>query len=106
MVEYMYVSYQILCWWIQCVSALQVFNKSLLVCPSSASVYVNQTTVHCQCHYPIHREYIKLVKREVAFAHSLPLNIVIIVVGWIYFAAWSISFYPQVHTYTHTCVYT
>ena len=39
MVEYMYmyVSYQILCWWIQCVSALQVFNKSLLVCLSSAS---------------------------------------------------------------------
>ena len=38
-----------------------------------------------------------LVKREVSFAHSLPLNIVIIVVGWIYFAAWTVSFYPQVH---------
>ena len=37
-----------------------------------------------------------LVKREVSFAHNLPLNIVIIVVGWIYFAAWTVSFYPQV----------
>ncbi|XP_071799808.1 cystinosin-like isoform X2 [Asterias amurensis] len=27
---------------------------------------------------------------------SLALNVVIIVVGWIYFAAWTVSFYPQV----------
>lgn len=28
---------------------------------------------------------------------SQPLNIVSEVIGWIYFAAWSISFYPQVY---------
>lgn len=36
------------------------------------------------------------VQPEVAIVHSLPLNIVIIVVGWIYFVAWSVSFYPQI----------
>lgn len=45
---------------------------------------------------PFSQEYMKLVKREVSFAHSLPLNIVIIVVGWIYFVAWTVSFYPQI----------
>ncbi|XP_022100200.1 cystinosin-like [Acanthaster planci] len=33
---------------------------------------------------------------SVQVVHSLPLNVVIIIVGWIYFAAWTISFYPQV----------
>ena len=42
------------------------------------------------------REYLKLVQREVAFVHSLPLNVIVEIVGWIYFLAWSISFYPQV----------
>ena len=37
------------------------------------------------------------MKREVAFVHSLPLNVIIDVVGWIYFFAWSISSYPQVY---------
>ena len=46
-----------------------------------------------------------LVKREVSFAHSLPLNIVIIVVGWIYFAAWTVSFYPQVPKTGHSCIH-
>lgn len=44
----------------------------------------------------------EFVKREVVFVHSLPLNVVIDVVGWIYFLAWSISFYPQVRLW-HTC---
>ncbi len=46
-----------------------------------------------------------LVKREVSFARSLPLNIVIIVVGWIYFAAWTVSFYPQVQNAGHFCIH-
>lgn len=33
---------------------------------------------------------------EVTVVHSDALNIVIIIVGWIYFCAWSVSFYPQV----------
>ena len=36
------------------------------------------------------------VKSEASIVHWLPLNIIIAIVGWIYFAAWSISFYPQV----------
>ena len=28
--------------------------------------------------------------------HSSALNVIIEIVGWIYFIAWSISFYPQV----------
>ena len=28
--------------------------------------------------------------------HWKPLNIIIAIVGWIYFVAWSISFYPQI----------
>lgn len=43
----------------------------------------------------------KLVRREVAFARNLPLDVVIAVVGWIYFVAWTISFYPQVLACTH-----
>ncbi|XP_064386402.1 cystinosin-like [Halichondria panicea] len=45
---------------------------------------------------PFSEEYLALVEREVAFVHSLPLNIIIAIVGWIYFAAWSVSFYPQI----------
>ena len=33
---------------------------------------------------------------RVQVVESDALSIIIIVVGWIYFAAWSISFYPQV----------
>ncbi|XP_041474918.1 cystinosin-like isoform X2 [Lytechinus variegatus] len=33
---------------------------------------------------------------EVNVVHSSALSIIIIVVGWIYFVAWSVSFYPQV----------
>ncbi len=44
----------------------------------------------------VFREYLKEVTRDVSMAHSLPLDVVIVVVGWIYFLAWSISFYPQV----------
>ena len=29
--------------------------------------------------------------------HSKPLDIFSQVIGWIYFAAWSVSFYPQVY---------
>ena len=44
---------------------------------------------------------------QVLVVHSKPLNIIIAVVGWIYFAAWTISFYPQVCVYflcMHLCV--
>lgn len=44
-------------------------------------------------------EYIVSIDRAafiVSVVHSKPLNIVIAVIGWIYFAAWTISFYPQV----------
>ena len=47
-------------------------------------------------HNVVNREYMELVRREVSFARNLPLNVVIAVVGWIYFVAWTISFYPQV----------
>ena len=33
---------------------------------------------------------------RVSVVHSKALDIVIAVIGWIYFVAWSISFYPQV----------
>nr|XP_054764956.1 cystinosin-like [Lytechinus pictus] len=33
---------------------------------------------------------------EVNVVHSSALSIIVIVVGWIYFVAWSVSFYPQV----------
>lgn len=33
---------------------------------------------------------------RVAVVHSIPLLTLISIVGWIYFAAWSISFYPQI----------
>ncbi|XP_072018726.1 cystinosin-like [Amphiura filiformis] len=33
---------------------------------------------------------------RVQVVHSEALSIIIIIVGWIYFAAWSVSFYPQV----------
>ena len=36
------------------------------------------------------------VVRPANVVHVLWLNIIIAVVGWIYFAAWSVSFYPQV----------
>ena len=39
---------------------------------------------------------LRYVRPEVAIVHSRPLNIIIAVVGWIYFVAWSVSFYPQV----------
>ena len=42
------------------------------------------------------------VVREVGVIHSDPLQIIIIVIGWVYFAAWSISFYPQV--ISHYCM--
>lgn len=45
---------------------------------------------------PFPEEYMKLVKREVSFARNLPLNVVITVVGWIYFVAWTVSFYLQI----------
>ena len=46
------------------------------------------------------REYLEAVSREVSVAHSLPLNVIIDIVGWIYFLAWSISYYPQVSVAT------
>lgn len=30
--------------------------------------------------------------------HSAAINTVAAVVGWMYFAAWTLSFYPQVYT--------
>ena len=33
---------------------------------------------------------------DVGVVHSHALDIVIIVIGWLYFVAWSLSFYPQV----------
>ncbi|CAH1237961.1 CTNS [Branchiostoma lanceolatum] len=33
---------------------------------------------------------------KVSVVHSIPLHIVNAVIGWIYFVAWSVSFYPQI----------
>ena len=44
-----------------------------------------------QSYFRLNESYVR-----VQVVHSLPLNVVIIVIGWIYFVAWSISFYPQV----------
>ncbi|XP_003389186.1 PREDICTED: cystinosin-like [Amphimedon queenslandica] len=41
-------------------------------------------------------DHLNQLVRTVSVVHSKPLNIIIAVVGWIYFAAWSISFYPQI----------
>ena len=38
----------------------------------------------------------------VSVVHSKPLDVVSAVIGWIYFAAWTISFYPQVQ---HSLMY-
>lgn len=46
--------------------------------------------------YSIFHFRLDKVKREISIIHSKALDIFSIVVGWIYFAAWSISFYPQV----------
>jgi cystinosin len=34
--------------------------------------------------------------RTVSIVHWEPLNIIIAIIGWMYFVAWSISFYPQI----------
>lgn len=34
---------------------------------------------------------------RVTLLHSNSLALVSVIVGWIYFAAWSISFYPQIY---------
>ncbi|XP_062509408.1 cystinosin-like [Corticium candelabrum] len=36
------------------------------------------------------------IEVSVTVIHSEPLDVAIVVVGWIYFFAWSISFYPQI----------
>ena len=33
---------------------------------------------------------------QINVVHNLPLSIINAVIGWIYFVAWSVSFYPQV----------
>ncbi|XP_078656144.1 cystinosin-like isoform X1 [Branchiostoma floridae x Branchiostoma belcheri] len=33
---------------------------------------------------------------KVSVVHSIPLHVVNAVIGWIYFVAWSVSFYPQI----------
>ncbi|XP_064386399.1 cystinosin-like isoform X2 [Halichondria panicea] len=45
---------------------------------------------------PFSEGYLGGAQREVVIAHSLPLNIIIAIVGWIYFAVWTISYYPQI----------
>ena len=47
------------------------------------------------------RAYLEAVQREVSIVHSKPLNIIIVIVGWLYFVAWSVSFYPQVRRITN-----
>ncbi|VDM26960.1 unnamed protein product, partial [Toxocara canis] len=34
---------------------------------------------------------------EVRVVHSSALSVLVIIVGWIYFVAWSVSFYPQIY---------
>ena len=36
------------------------------------------------------------LKREVSFVNSLPLDVIAIVVGWIYTISWIMCYYPQV----------
>ncbi|KAL9951520.1 hypothetical protein ACROYT_G044195 [Oculina patagonica] len=37
------------------------------------------------------------VSFQIRVVHSMPLTIINAVIGWLYFVAWSISFYPQVY---------
>ncbi len=43
-------------------------------------------------HFSLNETYIR-----VSVVHSKPLVIIVAVIGWIYFVAWSVSFYPQVY---------
>jgi hypothetical protein len=38
----------------------------------------------------------KDVVRPANVVHLLPLNVLAAVIGWIYFACWTVSYYPQV----------
>lgn len=46
--------------------------------------------------YSTHIVRIDKAAFTVSVVHSKPLDVVTAVIGWIYFAAWTISFYPQV----------
>jgi cystinosin len=56
------------------------------------------TTLSFSIHNETETPFYKLnkVKREVSIIHATWIYYFSMVVGWIYFAAWSISFYPQI----------
>ncbi|XP_043946638.1 cystinosin [Protopterus annectens] len=62
---------------------LPVFAKEA----GSATVYLNSNNINLS---------VKLTRIRFLVIHSIALDIVNQVIGWIYFLAWSISFYPQV----------
>lgn len=75
------VGQQIMCLLATCVLSMCVYDSVVVCSPCAPSI--------------------SLVAREVSVVHWAPLNIIIDIVGWIYFVAWSISFYPQVSKLAH-----
>ena len=74
---------------LRCVHGVCVYRITLPVCHSFSSLLNS----------------IQDVSREANVVHILALNIVSDVIGWLYFVAWSISFYPQVmHLSVCVCV--
>ncbi|XP_074640765.1 cystinosin homolog isoform X4 [Tubulanus polymorphus] len=71
--------------------ANETYQETVSIRPVGAGnliIGINSTSKHLQ------KLNESIVRIEIV--HSQPLTVVIAIVGWIYFAAWSISFYPQV----------
>lgn len=57
---------------------------------------IGKVTITCSIQSNESRDH-NSVSFQIRVVHYLPLAIINAVIGWIYFAAWSISFYPQVY---------
>ncbi len=77
-------------------SSLSPVPTTLTTIPALSQSQWNQLFYNSVIKLLLYRGYLGGAQREVVIAHSLPLNIIIAVVGWIYFAVWTISYYPQV----------
>ena len=58
-----------------------IINVSLTICRFPGGLLINQC-----CYFSF----------QINVVHNRPLSIINAVIGWIYFVAWSVSFYPQV----------
>ena len=79
-----------------CVWAVLLCNLHIVVL-SSVCVHTSLIRFSPPC------SSMKDVSRAANVVHILALNILSDVIGWIYFAAWTISFYPQVRDECGCC---